>query len=177
MKKKIKNFFTVILVIFIFLTCFSFVITLIRKDTDSGQVNIVDKRNHGEYTFEIVEKSDSFYYPTLSGYIALINKPTKITVDCNNTEKNVEIKSLKNQNGYWIVNFNEEIIYSSLTRGNHSAVINVYSSSNKIYSGSTSLVADDDYFASFGNNGGVFDGEEPNYIFAMDKDSNWTEFY
>lgn len=172
MKKKVKSVFTIILVIFVCLACFSFVMGFIRKDTDKSQVSTANKKNHGEYTFEIVEKSDSFYYPTLSGYVAVVNRPTRLTVDCNDVESEVEIKTLKRQNGYWVVSFNEEIIYGALTEGEHPVIVNVYYGNKSEPIGSTTLVVDELYTAI---NGWDIVGEKS--INAMDKESCWIGPY
>lgn len=175
MKKTIKIIVISVIVFFVVSASVALTVSLRRKNTlDEGpKVFITDELSYGEYTFEIIEKSDSFYYPTLSGYVVVKDKPERITCLCNYTESPVEIKSLKFQNGFWIVDFEEEIIYGSLEKGNYPAVINVYGETENVSVNATATLIVDELYTSLAG----FNETTGETFYAMDKESHWVGPY
>lgn len=184
MKKAIKIIgISVIVFLFISLSV-ALTVSLRRKNTlDTVPKGfITDELSYGDYSFEIIQKK-GFYYPTLSGYVVVKNKPVRITVVCNDSENNVEMQSVKYKNGFWVITFNDEIIYNYLSQGEHSAIINVYGETeNTSVNAQATLVADDNYFVidSVCDFGLIFGENELPIIGifpCMDKESNWAGPY
>lgn len=126
----------------------------------------------GEFTFEIV-KDKGFYYPTVAGELKTEKVPDKLTVVCNDTEREVALDTINKVNGYYVITFNQRIIYGYLTAGDHEATLKAYfGSGTKVLDEKTTLNADDDYSSFVGVD--MTTGES---LSAMDKESNWIGPY
>lgn len=100
----------------------------------------------GKFTFDIVQKSNGFYYPTIDGYINTTQKPTEIYVTCNDCISKLDIKSCVFNGEYYVVKFRKEIIYGKLTKGNHKATVScVFGKKERKLNYTTKLYSDDVY--------------------------------
>ncbi len=116
---------------------------------------------------------DGFYYPTFEGVIAFDYFPDKITVVCAGVENRLEPCSIEYKNEKYIFGFNQVIIFGALHKGEYEIKAYGYSKGKKTMITSThNFIVDDDYFRVDGVH-----SETGENIVAMDKESNWTEFY
>ncbi len=135
----------------------------------------------GKFTFTIVHKEDTFYYPTIDGYVNSTKKPTAIYVTCNDKKTKLNVKSCVKKDGVYVTKFKQEIIYGKLEQGEHLATIScVFGKKEKDLKYTTNLYADELYTGMTGIADFPWDDPTaypPRQIDAMDKESNWTKNY
>ena len=154
--------------IFIFITIFIALLSVGCTPESNGD-GIIYEENAGHCEFVIVEK-DSFYYPTISGYVALKVVPDKVCAVCASNEFELNILSVNYSNDCYILNFRQTQIFRALGKTTYDVDLKVYYNDDvAIIEGFGELVSDDIYTALNG-----YDVSAGEYIYAMDKESNWV---
>ena len=143
--------------------------------------------NNGEITNELMPdesisstsitltmvKKDGFYYPTFEGVIVFDYYPEKITVECAGVKQRLDPISIEYKNDMYEFGFNQVILFGSLNKGEYEIKAYGYSKNKKTTITSTNnFIVDDDYFLIYM----VDDATGENKV-AMDKESNWSDFY
>lgn len=140
----------------------------------------VDETGQTAFTF-VIEERDSFYYPTFKGAVCFTYHPDKITLDCVDREMTLTPTDMKiNSDGTYLFTFEEDVIYSRLEPGEYTArVIGYKGNVSTVTEEYTTFSVDESYSAINGIEDVDWDnpGAEIRYIYAMDKDSNWTPAY
>lgn len=124
----------------------------------------------GEFTFTLVQ-IDGWYYPTVKGAINSDKVPDSLTLSCNGEDVEIKIESIKQVNGYYVLGFNQQVVYDRLDKGEHEAVIQAaFGSTKKTLAFVTKLVAENDYIAFT-----CFDESSQTTVRAMDKKSTFND--
>lgn len=165
-----------IVFIFLMISLISFpIISMVVRRLTVKKLSVFD----GSFTYTIVEKDDSFYYPTVKGQLRSSKMPDKVYLYCNGTTTEITIDEVNKTDDYYILGFEQEIIYGEITEGNHDANIScVFNNIERYIESETFLYADTLYTAI---NGVSYDFDNPDseikYIYAMDKESSWVGPY
>lgn len=124
----------------------------------------------GEFTFTL-EQIDGWFYPTVKGSINSDKVPESLTLSCNGEDVEIKIQSIKQVNGYYVLGFNQQVVYDRLDKGEHEAVLQAaFGSTKKTLAFATKLVAENDYIAFT-----CFDESSQTTVRAMDKVSTFTD--
>ena len=142
-----------------------------EEDEDDGDgENVVQASN---YTFEIVRKADSFYYPTVKGTVYLQRYPDEITFSFDDQVFQLEADTIKydSKNLIYTITFEQEIVFNRITKGEHSTAISYSYAGEKIQLFTLDVETDDYITLNFYN---PSTGEVES---RLDCESNWIGPY
>ncbi len=117
----------------------------------------------------IIKEDRGFYYPLVSGHVALEFRPDKLTMICAGHEFELDIKSVNYVDDVQVFGFKQEHIFGRLYAQDYSISIGAYYAGKRLeIKDFGTFVCDDEYSAI-----GVYDEATGETFTAMTRESEW----
>lgn len=181
MKKRIFLILAMVLTLSLFLASCSFTLDFSgcigtvpgNSGTHTGGQITPDVDNSVTAFTMTMEKDDGLYYPQFKGKIKYSYYPEKMAIEIDGNEYELEAKTVKLVNGYYLFSFDQTVQLTQIDKGQHTITAYGYQNDKKNAIEQTYLWdVDDDYSIC-----SCVDFETGETRFGLDKESNWTPFY